>query len=189
MIIPYTTERRADTGVTNVTLGMWLFIASEVMLFGALFSAYALLRASADAWPSGRQILSLPIGMTNTIVMIVVTTLAWRARGAAPAAARRLIVLGSVLALVFLGLKSVEYAREIATGLVPRTSTFLAMYFTLTGLHALHVVAGIAANGWAIAGAARIGAAQMAGRIRALSLYWVFVDMIWLIIFGLMYLL
>lgn len=188
MIIPYTTERRADTGVTNVTLGMWLFITSEVMLFGALFSAYALLRTAADAWPSGRQILSLPLGTTNTLVMIFVTTFAWRARRLAPAAARRLLGFGSVLAVVFLGVKSVEWAGEIATGLVPRTSTFLAMYFTLTGLHALHVLAGIVANGWAIAGATRIGVAQMAGRTRALSLYWVFVDIIWLIIFGLMYL-
>ena len=62
VIIPYTTERRADTGVTNVTLGMWLFIASEVMLFGALFSAYALLRSAATDWPSGRQVLSLSLG-------------------------------------------------------------------------------------------------------------------------------
>ena len=50
-MIPYTVERRVDTGVTNVTMGVWLFLASEVMLFGALFSAYALLRVSAAAWP------------------------------------------------------------------------------------------------------------------------------------------
>jgi cytochrome c oxidase subunit III len=188
VIIPYTTERRADTGVNNVTLGLWLFIASEVMLFGALFSAYALLRASADIWPSGRQVLSVPLGMTNTMLMIFVTTFAWRARAAAPAAARRLLVFSAVLALVFLGLKSVEYAHDFATGLVPSKSTFLAMYFTLTGLHALHVIAGIAANGWVIAGATRIDPALMAGRTRALSLYWVLVDIIWLIIFGVMYL-
>ena len=188
MIIPYTTERRADTGVTNVTLGMWLFIASEIMLFGALFSSYALLRVSADTWPSGRQILSVPLGMTNTVMMIFVTAFAWRARSARPVAARRLLVFSSVLALVFLGLKSVEYAHDLATGLAPSVNTFLAMYFTLTGLHALHVVAGVAANAWAIAGATRIDAALMAGRARALSLYWVLVDVVWLIIFGLVYL-
>ncbi len=188
MIIPYTTERRADTGMTNVTLGMWLFIASEVMLFGALFSAYALLRTSADTWPSGRQILSVPLGMTNSVMMIFVTTFAWRARTAAPAAARRLLVLSAALALVFLGFKSVEYAHDIATGLVPAKNTFLAIYFTLTGLHALHVIAGIAANGWVVAGATRISEARLSGRTWALAIYWVFVDIIWLIIFGLMYL-
>jgi heme/copper-type cytochrome/quinol oxidase subunit 3 len=164
MIVPYTTERRADTGVNNVTLGMWLFIASEVMLFGALFSAYALLRASADAWPSGRQILSVPLGVTNTVMMIFVTASAWRARAAAPSAARRLLLISSVLALAFLGLKSVEYAHDIATGLVPSTNTFLAMYFTLTGLHALHVIAGLVANAWVMAGARGAGDAMMLAR-------------------------
>jgi cytochrome c oxidase subunit 3 len=67
-MIPYTVERRVDTGVTNVTLGVWLFLASEVMLFGALFSAYALLRVSAVAWPHGRDVLSVDAGFINTAV-------------------------------------------------------------------------------------------------------------------------
>jgi heme/copper-type cytochrome/quinol oxidase subunit 3 len=188
MTVPYTTERRVDTGMTNVTLGVWLFIASEVMLFGALFSAYALLRVSAPAWPSGRDILSLPLGVTNTMVLMSVTTLAWRARALAPAAATQLLRLASLLALVFLVVKGVEYANDIATGLVPRASTFLAMYFALTGLHALHVIAGLVANIWAMAGASRVSAGQTAGRAWALSIYWVFVDIVWLTIFVLMYL-
>jgi len=188
VIVPYTTERRADTGVTNVTLGLWLFIASEIMLFGALFSAYALLRASAESWPSGRQILSLPLGMTNTLILIGLTSLVWRARGARPQAARQFILLGSVLAFVFLGVKSVEWAGEILTGLVPARNTFLAMYFTLTGLHALHVVAGLAANAWVIAGARRVADPRLPGRIQALSLYWAFVDVVWLVIVVLLYL-
>ena len=69
-MIPYTIERRADTGVTNVTLGIWLFLASEVMLFGALFSAYALLRVSAPIWPRGRDVLSVPLGAANTVVLL-----------------------------------------------------------------------------------------------------------------------
>lgn len=189
MIVPYTTERRADTGVTNVTLGMWLFIASEVMLFGALFSAYALLSMSAPSWPSGRDILSLPLGVTNTMVLMSVTTLAWRARALPPAAAKQLLRLASLLALVFLAVKAVEYANDIATGLVPRASTFLAMYFALTGLHALHVIAGLVANVWVMTGATRVGKDLTAGRTWAVGLYWIFVDIVWLIIFGLMYLL
>ena len=69
-MIPYTVERRADTGVTNVTMGIWLFLASEVMLFGALFSAYALLRVSAPAWPVGpRRARACRMGATNTLVL------------------------------------------------------------------------------------------------------------------------
>jgi len=186
--IPYTTERRADTGVTNVTLGMWLFIASEVMLFGALFSSYALLRASATDWPSGRQVLNLSLGLGNTIILLGMTSLVWRARSVSTQAVSRLLLLASILAAVFLGMKSAEYAHDFSTGLLPRVSTFLAMYFTLTGLHAAHVIAGIVANAWVAAGARRGDDALTAGRVRALAIYWVFVDIIWLIIFGLMYL-
>lgn len=189
MIIPYTTERRLDTGMTNVALGMWLFIASEVMLFGALFSAYALLRVSATDWPSGRGILGLAVGSINTSLLMLVTAAAWRARRSPSAGARRWLAIATLLAVVFLGLKGYEYSAEIGAGLRPATSTFLAMYFTLTGLHAAHVVAGVAANLWALAGSTRVGEAMMAGRTRSLFLYWEFVDIVWLIIFGLMYLL
>ena len=188
MNIPYTTERRLDTGMTNVTLGMWLFIASEVMLFGALFSAYALLRVSATDWPSGRQVLNLAIGAVNTLILFQVTASAWRARRSTGPQARLWLAIGIVSAVVFLGVKSWEYWHELAAGLRPATSTFLAMYFTLTGLHALHVIAGIAANAWAIAGISSVSEGMTAGRTRSLALYWVFVDIVWLIIFGLMYL-
>ena len=102
--------------------------------------------------------------------------------------ARRWLTISSVFALAFLVLKSFEYVSEIGRGLAPANNTFLAMYFTLTGLHAAHVIAGLAANVWASAGALRISQDQLAGRARAIALYWVFVDVVWFIIFGLMYL-
>jgi cytochrome c oxidase subunit 3 len=187
-VIPYTTTARADTGVSNVTLGIWLFLASEVMLFGALFSSYALLRVAAPSWPAGRELLSLTLGTTNTVVLMTMTAAIWRARSAPWPSARRLLIVGCGLALVFLGVKGVEYSGEIRHGLVPSVSTFLATYFTLTGLHALHVVAGLAASLWAVSGMRRVGMDMTIGRVRALSLYWVFVDLVWLIIFVLFYL-
>ena len=187
-MIRYTAERRTDTGVTNVTLGVWLFIASEIMLFGALFSSYALLRVSALAWPSGPDVLSVARGSVNPLVLILLTGAMWRARRADAGAWRSWAAIGTTLAGVFLGLKAAEYQDELARGLLPSASTFLAMYFTLTGLHALHVAAGAVANGWVLAGAARVGHAMTAGRLRALALYWTFVDLVWLAIFVLMYL-
>ena len=71
---------------------------------------------------------------------------------------------------------------------MPSVNTFLAIYFTLTGLHALHVIAGLVANVWALTGAARVGEAMTAGRVRALALYWAFVDLVWIVIFVLFYL-
>jgi heme/copper-type cytochrome/quinol oxidase subunit 3 len=187
-VIPYTTTARADTGVSNVTLGIWLFLASEVMLFGALFSSYALLRVAAPAWPSGRDVLDLPLGVTNTAVLALMTGVIWRARSASWPTARRLMLIGCALAVLFLAIKSVEYSGEIRRGLVPSVNTFLATYFTLTGLHALHVSGGLAANLWALGGVRRVGMDMTIGRLRALALYWAFVDVVWMIIFVLFYL-
>ena len=187
-MIPYTIERRADTGVNNVTLGIWLFIASEVMLFGALFSSYALLRISAPIWPRGFEVLGVWFGAANTVVLSIMTALILRARALDTRAARRLVIAGSALAIVFLVIKGLEWRGEIGNGLVPSVNTFFAMYFTLTGLHALHVIAGLVANAWALTGASRVGEAMTMGRIRSLALYWAFVDVVWLVIFLLFYL-
>ena len=79
--IPYTVEIRPDTGLFNAKLGVWLFLASEVMLFGALFSSYILLRIGGGAtWPHGSTILNVPIGAFNTVVLIsssVTMVMAW----------------------------------------------------------------------------------------------------------------
>jgi heme/copper-type cytochrome/quinol oxidase subunit 3 len=187
-MIPYTVERRPDTGVTSVVMGVWLFLASEVMLFGALFSAYALLRVSSPDWPSGREVLGVGFGAAHTAVLLGATAAVWRARAAGPGRAAGLLWTACALALVFLATKGVEYSGEVAAGLVPSANTFLATYFTLTGLHAIHVAAGLAANVWVIAGARRIPAALTAGRLQALSLYWLFVDVVWIAILIAMYL-
>src|SRR5438045_4955224 len=78
MNIPYTVEERPDTGLTNGKLGIWLFLASEVMLFGALFSTYIILRVGAEEWPHGE--LNVWLGMTNTFILIassVTVVMAW----------------------------------------------------------------------------------------------------------------
>ena len=78
--IPYTDTPRPDTGLTNAKLGIWLFLASEIMLFGGLFSAYILLRVGADVWPEGRDILNVPLATLNTFVLItssITMVLAW----------------------------------------------------------------------------------------------------------------
>ena len=76
--IPYNSTERPDTGLYNAKMGIWLFLASEVMLFGGLFSAYVLLRVGADEWPHGW--LNIPLGTANTLTLItssITTVLAW----------------------------------------------------------------------------------------------------------------
>src|SRR5829696_553809 len=80
MDIPYTVAVRRDTGLTNGKIGIWLFLASEVMLFGALFASYILIRTGSPNWPHGSTILNVPMATFNTIVLIgssVTMVMAW----------------------------------------------------------------------------------------------------------------
>jgi heme/copper-type cytochrome/quinol oxidase subunit 3 len=174
--------------MTNVMLGMWLFILSEIMLFGALFSAYALLRSSASVWPPGGVTLVGVYGEVNTFLVLAALLCVVRARTLALPVARRLILIASVPALASLGVLWVEYAHYLSDGRAPSSNMLMAMFFALTALHAAHVIAGIAANLWVVASAGKIDDAMLAGRMRALRLYWAFVTIVWLIIFVLMYL-
>jgi heme/copper-type cytochrome/quinol oxidase subunit 3 len=192
----YRVQIRPDTGVNNGTLGMWLFIASEVMLFGGLFSAYVLLRNGATDWPRGRDVLHVTNGIVNTILLLAAAgcvALAYRAAlGSAVARARTALFAASCCGVVFLAFKTVEYREELLRGFTARTSTFAALYYLLTAVHALHVLGGVAALGWhAAAGTRSTGAdrPRFANRIRTIGLYWYFVDAVWLVIFTLLYLL
>jgi cytochrome c oxidase subunit 3 len=117
MDIPYTTQSRPDTGLYNAKLGIWLFLASEVMLFGGLFSSYILLRVGADpgTWPHG--LLNIPIGTFNTAVLItssVTVVLAWSALKLNNFAAYRKYQIVTVFAaLAFLVIKClIEYPEK-----------------------------------------------------------------------------
>src|SRR5437660_5547572 len=112
MNIPYTVEARPDTGLHNGKLGIWLFLASEVMLFGALFSTYILLRTGADEWPHGE--LSVPLGAINTIILIsssVTMVMAWASLKMREWAKHRLYLALTVgLAAVFLLIRYFVYS-------------------------------------------------------------------------------
>jgi cytochrome c oxidase subunit III len=193
--IPYTAEARPDTGVNNVMLGMWLFLASEVMLFGGLFSAYVLLRSGAAAWPHGSDVLDLRFGGLNTMVLAAASAAFVGARRfqrfAAAGRSRALLAASAVLGVVFLGIKALEYSLELRHGRYPSSDTFLALYYLLTGVHALHIAGGLIATGYlALAGVRSTGGdiARFANRLSAMALYWYFVDTVWMCIFVLLYL-
>lgn len=195
MEIPYSTEPRPDTGATNAQIGMWLFLGSEVMLFGALFSAYALLRMDADNWPVPGTYTDVRLGGVNTLVLIGSTIAAFAATRAAQAGERaraaRLVLLTTLAGLIFLGIKSFEWHAKMEHGVVPGTNMFLALYFTMTGLHAFHVLAGLIAYFWWLGPGAGIGRrepARDAQRLRVTGYYWAFVDVIWLLMFPIFYL-
>ena len=304
MEIPYTSKARPDTGVYNAKIGIWLFLASEVMLFGALFSSYILLRVGAapGTWPHG--LLNIPIGTFNTAVLItssVTVVLSWAALKMGNFGRYKVYQAITVLcALGFLGIKSFEYrekfghyevwlknpitvntghgemktdrllghieyqgkhpmfwntkrlagstevkdpngkiitaavapiesfkfapdpihytmtakemahARKEAAGkphteieirtadvkrlsaFVPAHSTYFAVYFTLTALHALHVLGGAIVIFYIWGPGAKLwhtDPERYINRVEVSGLFWHFVDLVWIFLFPVLYLL
>ena len=196
MEIPYTVAARPDTGLHNAKLGIWLFLASEVMLFGALFSSYILLRVSAPEWPMGATILNVPLATLNTVVLIsssVTMVMCWASLKLNDFAKYRMYMgLTWLAAAVFLVVKYFEYSSKFEHHLYPSTNTFLALYFTLTGLHGLHVIGGMIVNGYLLGPGTKMWKTEperFTNRVEAAGLYWHFVDLVWIFLFPVLYLL
>jgi cytochrome c oxidase subunit III len=279
MEIPYVSTPRQDTGLFNAKVGIWLFLASEVMLFGALFSSYILLRVGADPgkWPHG--LLNVWLGMTNTIVLIissVTVVMAWaslKLKNFGRFRAYQAVTM--ICAVIFICIKSYEYHDKfthyevdlkngitvsvkdekgaskdvqlalngVADGHIleqdadklvlhgqiidpnaqknithawqeseipeseitikradikymenygPWHNTYTAIYFTLTGLHALHVIGGtiVIFFIWGpLAGMWKTDPERYTNRVEISGLFWHFVDLVWIFLFPVLYLL
>jgi cytochrome c oxidase subunit III len=196
MEIPYVVSTREDTGLNNGKIGIWLFLASEVMLFGALFATYILLRVGAVTWPRGSDLLNVPLATFNTAVLIsssVTMVMAWaslmrRRFGAYRGFMGATVLLGGV----FLVVKYFEYTAKFHHELFPRTNTFLAIYFTMTGLHMLHVIGGMVVNAYFWGPGAKLyhkNPEWFTNRVENSGLFWHFVDLVWIFLFPVLYLL
>lgn len=184
------------TGVTNAKLGTWCFLASEVMLFGGLFSSYILLRTGAPSWPHGWELLNVPLATLNTLILItssVTMVMSWASLAMKDFSKYRLHMgLTILLGLAFLGVKAFEYGHKFQHHHFPSTDVFYATYFTLTGLHGLHVLCGVVANTYFLFPGSALWQTepeQFMGRVECAGLYWHFVDLVWIFLFPTLYLL
>jgi len=188
------------------TLGMWIFLVTEVMFFGGMFTGYAVYRALYhEAFMAASDHLDLKLGGINTVVLILSSFTMAMAVHAAQTSKRKAIinwlVLTIILGSVFLGIKYVEYGDKFHHHLVPgphfefagahaqHAQLFFSFYFAMTGFHALHMVIGIGLLLWIIALAARGRfSAEYYNPVENMGLYWHFVDIIWIFLFPLLYL-
>jgi heme/copper-type cytochrome/quinol oxidase subunit 3 len=198
MEIPYTVKERPDTGLINSKLGIWLFLASEIMLFGGLFSAYVFLRLGA---PDGMfhewgQVLNIPLATVNTLVLItssVTMVMSWVSLKMNDLSKFKLYMgLTLLCALGFLVIKYFEYTAKFDHHIYPSTNTFMAIYFTLTGLHGLHIIGGMIVMIYFWLPGSKMWQSEpehFSNRIEVLGLYWHFVDLVWIFLFPVLYLL
>jgi len=197
MKIPYNEDLRPDTGLYNAKLGIWLFLASEVMLFGGLFSAYILLRLSDPNWANyGQSALNIPLATLNTAVLItssVTMVMSWVSLKLNDLKKYRMYMGATLLcSFAFLVIKYIEYTAKFDHGLYPSTNNFLAVYFTITGLHGLHIVGGIIVNAYFFGPGMKMWQTEperFTNRIEIAGLYWHFVDLVWIFLFPALYLL
>ena len=193
------------------TLGMWFFVAQEILFFGGIFCAYFVYRAMyPDAWAAGSKLQHWEIGAANTVVLIgsslTMALAVWGAQGARRKFTTLMLVLTLILGAVFVGVKGYEYAEHIHHGQFPGLNTFtwvhptqpeltkgvemfMVFYFTMTGLHALHMIIGAGLLLYFIHRAWRGDfGPEYYSPVEIMGLYWHFVDIVWIFLFPLLYL-
>ena len=166
------------------------------MLYGALFARYILIRTGAQSWPRGDTILSVPMATFNTLVLIsssVTMVMAWASLMRRRFGTFRIYMGATILlGLVFLVVKYFEYSHHFEIGEGPSHNNFLAIYFTLTGLHMLHVAGGMAVNAYLWGPGAKLWKTNpvwFTNRVEHSGLFWHFVDLVWIFLFPTLYLL
>lgn len=197
-----TAEQQRET----VNLGMWSFLITEVMMFGGLFAAYGFYRVKYPAaFEAGSDHLDYLLGAFNTAVLICSSLTMALAVQAAQTGRRKGIILFLLLTIVlggvFLGVKVVEYADKWEHHLVPglnfsvdspyaaQEELFYCFYFTMTGLHALHMIVGIAILATlGVLAYRRQFSADYYNPVEMAGLYWHFVDIVWIFLFPFLYL-
>jgi len=194
-------QQRAST-----SLGMWVFLVTEIMFFGGLFTVYIVYRPLyGEAFAAASHHLDIGLGGINTAVLILSSfTMAMAVRSAqlgrrGPLAV--FLVLTMLLGLTFLGIKGVEYRHKFEEHLIPgsdfrftgvdprHAQLFFSLYFAMTGMHALHMIIGVGVLGWllVLTRRGRISAEQY-DVVECTGLYWHFVDIVWIFLFPLLYL-
>jgi len=176
------------------TLGIWTFLATEVLLFGGLFTAYVIFRIRyPEMFYEDHLKLNRVLGAVNTVVLIcssltVALGIAAIRRGKV-GLLRLYLFLTLLLAGTFLGIKYVEYTEKFHHGLHPGTDIFFSLYFALTGLHGIHVLAGMVVLGTVLflAGRGKYSEGYHTP-VEISGLYWHFVDLVWIYLFPLLYL-
>jgi cytochrome c oxidase subunit 3 len=189
------------------TLGMWVFLATEVLFFGGLFACYAVYRMwYPEAFAAASRSIDITLGATNTVVLITSSLTMALAVHAAQTGKRTLLmtflVITMLLGVVFLGIKSVEYYQKFTEHHIPgpnfsfedgkfnrHAQLFFSLYFAMTGLHAAHMIIGLGIMltmlWWSWRG---IITPEYYSPIEISGLYWHFVDIVWIFLFPLLYL-
>lgn len=187
----------------STSLGMWLFLATEALFFGGLFTAYAVYRLLyPEVFAAGSGHLDLKLGTLNTGLLLASSYLValgaiGSEREGAARRSRLCLAGAALLGVGFLGIKGIEWSHTVGEGYFPseeqgKSALYYSLYFGMTGLHALHVAIGVAVLAWLAFWAGAGGEERRfdvnRSTVELAGLYWHFVDIVWLFLFPLLYL-
>lgn len=186
--------------------GMWVFLVTEVLMFGGLFVAYGIFRGMyPDMFHEAHLLLAVPLGTLNTVVLITSSVTMALAVSSIQKGRSKLskfyLLLTFMLASCFLAVKYMEYSHKLHEGLLPggffsnhevthpKAPLFFSLYFLMTGLHGVHVLIGMGLIAWVAHRTSRgeFGA-QFYTPVELVGFYWHFVDLVWIYLFPLLYL-
>jgi cytochrome c oxidase subunit III len=187
-------DREVGTGVYTEKVGMWVFLGSEVMFFTALIGTYIILRAAhPEGWAAPGKVLNVPITAVNTFLLICSSVTMVKAYAAVQdgdqRGLRRWLVATVIIGAAFVGVQAYEYAHLIAKGFVPGAGLYGSTFYTMTGFHGFHVSMGVLCMMYVTWKAFRGRYSQSDHRgVEVIGLYWHFVDLVWIILFTIVYL-
>ncbi len=183
-----------STGLDSRKVGFWVFIGSECLLFGSLISTYLVYQGKSVVGPTTEEILNIPLTSMSTFVLLM-SSLAMVLALAAVTRGDRLwgrvwIAATAVLGMIFLGFQVYEFTHFVHQGLTLRTNLFGSTFFVLTGTHGAHVLVGVIWL-WTLFVRSLQGklGPDKAMNVELCGLYWHFVDVVWIVIFTVVYLL
>jgi heme/copper-type cytochrome/quinol oxidase subunit 3 len=182
-----------STGLSNAKLGMWAFLGSECLLFGALISTYVLYRGRGVSGPTPHDVYDIPYTSVSSFVLLMssltmVLALAAIQRGEQERL-RAWLMATALLGMTFIAGQVYEFTRFVEEGLTVKTNVFGSSFFVLTGFHGAHVTVGIlmllSLFGMSLDGRLPTERAEV---VELIGLYWHFVDIVWIVIFTVVYL-
>ncbi len=184
----------AEHDSSKTTLGFWIYLMTDCILFATLFATYAVLRNNTFGGPGGAELFHLPFVLVETLVLLTSSfacgLMLLAARANRRSAAVAWLAVTALLGAIFLGLELYEFNKLLAEGQSWQRSGFLSAFFTLVGTHGLHITAGLI---WAVLMLVQIMrrgiTSHVMQRLTLFSMFWHFLDIVWIFIFTIVYLL
>lgn len=180
--------------VGDKKLGMWIFLASEVMFFTGLIGSYIILRwGASSSWPEPGEVLNVPITAGNTFLLICSSVAMVKAFAAIEEGNQKGLKLWLLATIVmgaaFVGVQAYEYIELVGHGFTPASGLYGSTFYAMTGFHGFHVSMGVLCMIWVLGKAMRGHYTQENHQgVEVIGLYWHFVDLVWIILFTIVYL-